>query len=464
MALGLTSIAQITVDSSDVINPGSIRYQAYFDNYSNTPINAGNASATAQTWDFSSMNYNWVDTLIFTTPANADFPSSNQNANLALNFGDGSGSIHLINDVSGLFVVEYAGIWGTFAINETWANFPMTYGSSFNWSTTLDTIMVNTFLPFPGADIIYYKKDTFQISEVDAFGTIITELGTFDALRIKQTGESNDSIWYKEFPTSHSVMAGTGPMGMEFDPDTLTISVLDTVHFTNLAYHNAIEVDEATYLANGDTPNGGFLFPLGSGTGTHVFDSPGTYYYVCGPHAVMGMKGMITVVDDWTLFQTSENNGEDNYTFWTNDADTAGMPLMSLYADSLGIIYDAEFIVPSGVTPETWDCIGNACVDPGDGTGQYSDMMDCVYLCSGTDIENNNINLSVYPNPAKDQITFDFKEASIVNIYSSDGKMLFSKKINGAHTIDVSKFAHGLYLYQAQVGNQIKSGTFQILE
>ena len=60
------------------------------------------------------------------------------------------------------------------------------------------------------------------------------------------------------------------------------------------------------------------------------------------------------------LFQTSSIDGEDNYSFWTNDADTAGMPLVSLYSDSLGNIVDAEYLAPNSVS-ETWNCTGNAC-------------------------------------------------------------------------------------------------------
>ena len=53
----------------------------------------------------------------------------------------------------------------------------MTYGDNFNWSFVIDSIFENTFVPMPGADLVRYKKDTFNISEVDAFGTAFTPLG-----------------------------------------------------------------------------------------------------------------------------------------------------------------------------------------------------------------------------------------------------------------------------------------------
>ena len=92
-------------------------------------------------------------------------------------------------------------------------------------------------------------------------------------------GSSVDSIWTKGAPVSHQVQ--TGP-GMTFSPDSITINVLDTVFFSGLGYHDATEVDEATYLANGSVSNGGFAYLTDS---FHVFTEPGTYYYVCTPHA-----------------------------------------------------------------------------------------------------------------------------------------------------------------------------------
>ena len=61
----------------------------------------------------------------------------------------------------------------------------MTYGDNFNSSFVIDSIFENTFVPMPGADLIRYKKDTFNLSEVDAFGFLSHTLGAFDVLRLK---------------------------------------------------------------------------------------------------------------------------------------------------------------------------------------------------------------------------------------------------------------------------------------
>ena len=90
-------------------------------------------------------------------------------------------------------------------------------------------------------------------------------------------------------PMMHTVMN----MGFSFSPSLLTINAGDTVRFNLDSNHNAVEVSQTTWNANGNTPNGGFS--VGFGGGDVVFNTPGTFYYVCQPHASGGMKGRIVV-------------------------------------------------------------------------------------------------------------------------------------------------------------------------
>lgn len=82
--------------------------------------------------------------------------------------------------------------------------------------------------------------------------------------------------------------------GFTFSPSTLTIASGDTVIFSIASIHNAVEVSQATWNANGNTPLAGG-FSLGFGGGQVIPNQPGTHFYVCQPHASMGMKGTITV-------------------------------------------------------------------------------------------------------------------------------------------------------------------------
>lgn len=81
-------------------------------------------------------------------------------------------------------------------------------------------------------------------------------------------------------------------VGSTFSPALITMQAGDSIHLVLSAPHTCTEVDEATWNSNGNTSNGGFNF---TGEVTFAIDDPGTYYYVCVPHAAMGMKGRIIV-------------------------------------------------------------------------------------------------------------------------------------------------------------------------
>ncbi|MCY7411277.1 MAG: T9SS type A sorting domain-containing protein [Chitinophagales bacterium] len=80
-----------------------------------------------------------------------------------------------------------------------------------------------------------------------------------------------------------------------YDPDSITINLGDTVLFQLDSFHNALEVNHATWDSGFAISNGGFYTPFGGGI--WVADTAGTYYYVCELHAHDGMVGRIFVLD-----------------------------------------------------------------------------------------------------------------------------------------------------------------------
>jgi plastocyanin len=85
-------------------------------------------------------------------------------------------------------------------------------------------------------------------------------------------------------------------VGLTFNPATLTILPGENVTFTLEVAHNAVEVSKDTWDANGNTPlAGGFSVPFGGGEVLPAQLPAGTHYYVCTPHAGVGMKGIIIV-------------------------------------------------------------------------------------------------------------------------------------------------------------------------
>jgi plastocyanin len=84
-------------------------------------------------------------------------------------------------------------------------------------------------------------------------------------------------------------------LGSAFTPATITINAGDSVTFSIAIAHNVVEVSKSTWDANGNTPLPGFSLPYGGGLLLPAQLTVGTYYYVCTPHAVWGMKGTIIV-------------------------------------------------------------------------------------------------------------------------------------------------------------------------
>lgn len=85
-------------------------------------------------------------------------------------------------------------------------------------------------------------------------------------------------------------------VGTTFSPATVTIHLGDSVNFILEAPHNGVEVSQSTWNANGNTAlPGGFQTPFGGGLVLPSKLAVGTHYYVCSPHASLGMKGIIIV-------------------------------------------------------------------------------------------------------------------------------------------------------------------------
>jgi plastocyanin len=89
--------------------------------------------------------------------------------------------------------------------------------------------------------------------------------------------------------TTHTIISS----GFTFSPNSITITLGDTVVFALGSIHTAREVSLPTWNAGGTTSNGGFDLPFGGGT--VVLQSAGPHYYVCTVHVSFGMKGTIIV-------------------------------------------------------------------------------------------------------------------------------------------------------------------------
>jgi plastocyanin len=103
-------------------------------------------------------------------------------------------------------------------------------------------------------------------------------------------------------------------VGFTFSPATVTIHLGDSVNFTLADIHNAVEVSQTTWDANGTTAlPGGFQEPIGGGLVLPSQLAVGTHYYVCQPHASLGMKGIIIVQDNSGIADNKLQSGISVY-------------------------------------------------------------------------------------------------------------------------------------------------------
>lgn len=103
--------------------------------------------------------------------------------------------------------------------------------------------------------------------------------------------------------------------GLTFTPSNITIKQGDNVNFVIGASHNAVEVSQEVWNASGNSPVVGFSVPFGGGMVPASQLPVGIHYYVCTPHASLGMKGIITVE---TLLSTEEIKGQNDILLYPN--------------------------------------------------------------------------------------------------------------------------------------------------
>jgi plastocyanin len=177
-------------------------------------------------------------------------------------------------------------------------------------------IVKNTGLTFSPKDIIVSVGDTVVFQLANTHNAVEVSKTTWDANGNTANGgfevafgggtiivNKPGILYYVCKPHAALGMKGTINVkagkhlvkntGLAFTPKDLIAKVGDTVVFELANTHNALEVSKATWDANGKTPNGGFETPFGGGT--VILNKAGTLYYVCEPHAGLGMKGTIAV-------------------------------------------------------------------------------------------------------------------------------------------------------------------------
>ncbi len=152
----------------------------------------------------------------------------------------------------------------------------------------------------PGNQKALFVTELFPDLDLSNFRGTLSVLADGEglvALGLLTDQDALSSIPVVRVPRTQAMTFTVTNQGFDFSPDSLDVRPGDTVTWTLENIHNVVEVTEATYNANGNTPKaGGFSLPFGGGSFT--FNTVGTYFFVCSPHAGQGMRGKITVKTD----------------------------------------------------------------------------------------------------------------------------------------------------------------------
>jgi hypothetical protein len=84
----------------------------------------------------------------------------------------------------------------------------------------------------------------------------------------------------------------------------------------------------------------------------------------------------------------------------------------------------------------------------------YSDTIDFIMNSltannrAATDVSNNKLHFSIYPNPSSNIIHIQTNGVADITLTNSDGKVLLNKAINSKGEINISRFVNGIYYIQ----------------
>lgn len=201
----ITGFSQIVIEAVDFPVAGDSIYQG-IDTLIPLTITPGGAGVD-QTWDFSELRTRQGNTIHFADPTTVQGGSNFPNSFLAVEQFGGWGFADSANGT--VEIVGFTGDFSGFGLNmnvhfqnpQTIFVFPSTYLSSYSDTSTIDVkleappaLVAQSPIPI---DSIRFKRFSAIESEIDGWGTVITPLQSYSALRQRNVEHNIDSIWVK---------------------------------------------------------------------------------------------------------------------------------------------------------------------------------------------------------------------------------------------------------------------------
>lgn len=477
--------AQITIISTDMAAIGDT-ITRNVDTL--TTATEGNGGAN-QVWDFTGALIHTVNNTKIISPAStpysADFPTSNMamtNDNISYIYFDAQSSEFVLDGLEGDLLNNSVIIKVVFNPDLILNQFPTTYGNNFIDTYAFDITTDGTVFD-PLIELVRIKHTATVYDTTDAWGTVITDIGNYNTLRVKRVEYSIDSIWTKPFffpwaflsatidtTTTYTWLAKEGKLAvveLNFDslnnPNNLTWTTVP-----------AIPVASFSYIDNG---SGSFTF---SDQSTNTPDTWSWDFGDGGNSSAASPPYQYTVDGTYNVCLTISNaSGSDTFcdSVVVSGASPNPPPIASFtYVDSLlGKIY---FTDQSANSPTTWDWVFddgntstmqspfhqytnngsyNACLTAtnGNGSNTFCDTVNVSGIIIGIGDITDFFNLSIFPNPADQHITLRFDNSSAdchVIISNTLGQVIVKSKLvaNTENTfqIDLPDMQNGIYLLQ----------------
>lgn len=187
--------AQISINSTHLVNVGETVQQSVDTIPGSITIGSSGAN---QTWNYTSMNEDLVETLTFSNPSTFPGAATFPTANMGLTNSNQPDNWQFLDKNSvGLFVVGQTTIQQAQQIEipftSTILTFPSTIGTNFSgsWSGQVAQIPLGQL----GIDSVRITRGADQASVIDAWGTLTTSFGTFASLRQIDVLHTIDTTW-----------------------------------------------------------------------------------------------------------------------------------------------------------------------------------------------------------------------------------------------------------------------------
>ena len=199
LSLAITSFGQIIINNDDIAPVGTTVYMSN-DTVPEAGIVPGDAGAN-KTWDFSSVKEHTIDTIDLVLPASTPYADEFPESNFAMKFSGDSMFLFMERSDDKLartgmaFTLsnEDPMMWH-FEPEDILLDFPVAYENNYSEDYVVDYTIAS---PQPGADSVRVKSDIAKETNIDAWGTLIIPMGTFDVLRQRVDEISTDSIFAK---------------------------------------------------------------------------------------------------------------------------------------------------------------------------------------------------------------------------------------------------------------------------